>query len=113
MKDFSKTPFIFKFYENITSQIKKQYDGYIQHRSAKHGKVLSAYVGSLFIGHCDHNQLVEHFNVFGSKLNWDSLYLIYIGTDGSNINKEFEDKLLNCLKEDNGTVFKTRNMFVT
>ena len=36
-----------------------------------------------------------------------------MGTDGSNINKEFEDKLLNCLKEDNGTVFKTRNMFVT
>ena len=113
MKDFSKAPLIFKFYETITSQIKKQYDGYIQYRSAKHGKVLSPYVGSLFIGHCDHIQLVEHFNVFGSKLNWDSSYLIYMGTDGSNINKEFEDKLLNCLKEDNGTVFKTRNMFVT
>ena len=82
MKDFSKAPLIFKFYETITSQIKKQYDGYIQYRSAKHGKVLSAYVGSLFIGHCDHNQLVEHF-VFGSKLNWDSSYLIYIGTHGS------------------------------
>ena len=25
--------------------------------------------------------------------------------DGPNVNKAFEDKLLNCLKEDNGTEF--------
>ena len=28
------------------------------------------------------------------------------------VNKAFEGKLLNCLKEYNGTVFKTRNMFL-
>ena len=32
---------------------------------------LRAYVGSLFLGHFDHQQLVEYFNEFGSKLNWD------------------------------------------
>ena len=71
-KDFSKTPFTFKFDETTTTQIKKQYDGYIQYWSPKHGKVLSAYVGFLFLGHCDHQQLAKHFNEFGSKLNWDS-----------------------------------------
>ena len=59
IKEFSKTPFIFKFYEATTSQIKKQYNRYIQYRSSKHGKVLSAYVGSLFLGHCDHQQLMN------------------------------------------------------
>ena len=53
MKIFSEIPFTFKFDETTTSQIKKQYDGYIQYWYRKHGKVLSAYVGSLFLGHCD------------------------------------------------------------
>ena len=105
IKEFSKTPFIFKFYEATTSQIKKQYNRYIQYRSSKHGKVLSAYVGSLFLGHCDHQQLVEHLTEFGSKLNWDSSYLIRLDMDGPNVSKAFEDKLLNCLKEDNETEF--------
>ena len=69
MKDFSETPFTFKFDEITTSQIKKQYDGYVQNYSPKHGKVLSAYVRSLLLGHCDHQQLVKHFSEFGSKLN--------------------------------------------
>ena len=68
-------------------------------------KNLSAYAGSLFLGHFDHQQLVEYFNEFGSKLNWDSSYLINLVIDGPNINKAFEGKLLNCLKEDNGTEF--------
>ena len=68
-------------------------------------KNLSAYVGSLFLGHFDHQQLVEYFSEFGSKLNWDSSYLINLVMDGPNVNKAFEDKLLNCLKEDNGTEF--------
>ena len=37
-QDFSKTPFTFKFDETTTSQIKKQYDGYIQYWCPKHGK---------------------------------------------------------------------------
>ena len=53
MKILSEIPFTFKFDETTTSQIKKQYDGYIQYWYRKHGKVLSAYVGSLFLGHCD------------------------------------------------------------
>ena len=87
------------------SQIKKQYDGYIQYWSPKHVKVLSAYVGSLFLGHRDHQQLVEDFNEFGSKLSWASSYLIHLGLDGPNVNKAFEGNLLNCLKEDNGREF--------
>ena len=37
-QDFSKTPFTFKFDETTKSQIKKQYDGYIQYWCPKHGK---------------------------------------------------------------------------
>ena len=68
-------------------------------------KNLSAYAGSLFLGHFDHQQLVEYFNEFGSKLNWDSSYLINLVMDGPNVNKAFEDNLLNCFKEDNRAEF--------
>lgn len=68
MKDFSKSPFAFTFDETTATQIKKHYDGYIQYWSPKHGKILSANVGSLFLGHCDHQQLAEYFNEFASKL---------------------------------------------
>ena len=73
--------------------------------SLKHGKVLIVYIGSLFLGHCDHEKLVEHFYKFGSKLNLNSSYLMHLGMDGPNVNKAFEGKLLNCFKEDNGTEF--------
>ena len=36
--------------------------------------LLSVYVGSLFFSHCDYQQLVDNFNEFSSKLNWDSSY---------------------------------------
>ena len=51
-------------------------------------KFLMLYLRSLFLGHCDHQQVVDHFNEFGFKLR-DSSYLIHLGVGGPNVNKSF------------------------
>lgn len=53
LKNYMKdTPFTFKFDENISKQVKKQYDGYVQYFSKTHKKIVNHYAGSLFLGHC-------------------------------------------------------------
>ena len=58
MKDLSEAPSMFRFDETTASQIKTQYDEYIQYRSPKLGKLLSTYVASLHLSHSNHQQLV-------------------------------------------------------
>ena len=58
MKDLFEALFMFRFDETTPSQIKTQYDEYIQYRSPKHGKLLSTYVVSLYLSHSNHQQLV-------------------------------------------------------
>ena len=59
--DIDKTPFSFLFYKTTNSQLQKQYDGYIRYWSKCQKEVVTADFGSLFIGHCDSNQLMEHY----------------------------------------------------
>ena len=47
-QDFSKTPFTFKFDETTTSQIKKQYDGYIYYWCQKTWKKISVLMLGLY-----------------------------------------------------------------
>ena len=57
-KDGVGSPFTLKFDKTTTKQVKKQYDLYLGYWSKEHNCVINIYVGSLFIGHCDANDLV-------------------------------------------------------
>ena len=73
--------------------MKKQYDEYVQYFSKHHGQIITAYCGSLFIGHCDSSDLVQHFIDFSKEMKWDNSYLFQLGMDGPSVNKDFEKKL--------------------
>ena len=87
-KDIKGAGFSFKFDETTPSQVKKQYDGYITYFSKNLQKVITAYVGSLFVG------LFE----FMKTLNLDTDFLLSIGMDGPSVNKSFKKKLINELE---------------
>lgn len=120
LKDFKGSPFVFKFDETTTRQVKKQYDGYIQYWSPEQNLVSSVYCGSLFLGHCFSKDLLNHFNAFGDDLQWESDLLLQIGMDGPNVNLKFEQDLSNKIQEEYGVSFlnigscslhKTHNAF--
>ena len=51
LEDMKNMPFMFRFDETTTSQIKKQYGGYVNFYSKQERKVVTRYTGSLFVGH--------------------------------------------------------------
>ena len=95
--DINKTPFSFLFDENTNSQVQKQYDGYIRYWPKRQKVVATAYCGSLFIGHCYSNQLVEHYYEFEHSTKLNSTYLLHLGMDAPNVNKKFECELATTL----------------
>ena len=102
LEDFNNTPFVFKFDETTNSQIKKQYDGYIRYMSSSTNMMTTAYVGSLFVGHCNAKDLLDHFFEFIKDLNLDTDLLLGIGMDGPYVNKSFEASLIAKLEEEKG-----------
>ena len=60
MTDMEDEQYCFHFDETTTSQVKKQYDGYITYFSKKAKLVVCEYTGSLFVGHCPADALVQH-----------------------------------------------------
>lgn len=99
LMDFKGTPFSYKFDETTTSQVKKQYDGYVQYESKRFGDIVTRYCGSLFLGHCKAVDLKDHFFHFGRQLSWDINFLLQIETDGPNLNLSFRTLLKKQLKE--------------
>ena len=95
LKDVDGRPFVFKFDETTTSQVKKQYDGYVTSFSKTANKVTAIYAGSLFVGHCMAADLVDHFNEFMKELNLNTNYCLGISMDGPNVNKSFYRKMSN------------------
>ena len=98
VKKMRGIPFTFKFDETTTAQVKKQYDGYVQFWCSDSNEVINTYCGSLFVGHCDSDALLEHFLHFMHKLKLDLSLLLAIGMDGPNVNLSFERKLRNHLE---------------
>lgn len=87
------------FDETTTSQVKKQYDGYIQYEPMRYKKIVRHYAGSLFVEHCFAEDLKDHIIKLGENLKWDFRHLINVSMDGPNVNKAFhrllENELLN------------------
>ena len=105
MSDMAHEQFCFHFDETTTSQVKKQYDGYITYFSKKCHLVTCSYAGSLFVGHCPASALVEHFHHFIEDLNLDLENLMNLGMDGPNVNLKFSRDLQQELEENNKTSF--------
>ena len=82
--DFHSKAFCFKFDEATTSQVKKQYDGFVQYWSKSQNKIAMAYCGSLFVDHCPAEKLVEHLFAFVEKIGLDVKFMLHLGMDGPN-----------------------------
>ena len=102
--DVQKTPYSFKFNETMFSQMKKQYDRYISFFSKKLCKIVT-YCGSLFVGHCMADDLVDHFFKFVRDLGLNLNLLLALGIDGPNVNKSFKSKLAEELQKRHITHF--------
>ena len=92
--DFHAKAFCFKFDETTTSQVKKQYDGFVQYWSKSQNGIVVAYCGSLFVDHCPAEKLVEHFFTFIKKSGLDVKFMLHLGMDGPNVNLKFQRLLL-------------------
>ena len=68
------------------AQMKNQYEGYFYFWWFKWNEVVTFYCGSLFLGHCNSDELIEHFAMFGK----DTCYFPSLSMDSLNINKCFE-----------------------
>ena len=105
VQDISNKPFVFKFDETTTPQVKKQYDAYITYMSYRYQKIVTSYCGSLFVGHCTASDLKNHFHEFIRKLGLKTPYLLSLGMDGPNVNKSFAEKLSVELKSVDNTSY--------
>ena len=62
LKDFKDEPFTFKSDESIASQIKKQYDAYVQFWSPLPRQIVNSYWKSVFVGQCGSEELLKRFS---------------------------------------------------
>ena len=105
LKDFKDQPFTFKFDKLTTSQVKKRYDAYAQFWSSLHQQIVNRYCGSVFIGHCSSEELLNHFFKFGKDMVWVNRLLLHIGMDGPNVNLKFQEDLRKHFEEAAGQKF--------
>ena len=103
--DVRNIPFCFKFDKTTNQQVKMQYDAYLQYWSRNYDEIINTYCGSLFVGHCASDNLVDHVNIFLHDLDLDYNYLVQVGMDGPNVNLSFENKLCLSIKSDYRTTF--------
>ena len=89
IKDVADTPFSFLFDETTNRQVKKQYDGHVVYWSKQDRRVVHRHSGSLFVGHCDTDALVNHYLDFVKTFGLDSSTLLDFGMDGPNTNLSF------------------------
>ena len=59
----------------------------------------------MFVGHCTHEQLIEHYYEFTKNLKLDSSFLLNLGMDRPSVNNAFQQKLFDELHEKEGTSF--------
>ena len=93
LKDFKDQSFTFNFDGSTTNQVKKQYDAFVQFWSSLHQQIVNRYCGSVFVGHCGSEKLLNQFFEFGKVIVWGNRFLLHIGMDGPNVNLKFQEDL--------------------
>lgn len=75
--DVNRVLFSFLLDESTNNQVKKQNDGYVSYWSPRYGQVVSASLGSLFVGNWNADDLIEHYKMNLLK-KWNSnLFICY------------------------------------
>ena len=69
--DVCNTPFCIKFDDTTNGQVKKQCDAYLLYWSKSYDQIVNTFCGSLFVGHCASDHLVNYFNTFLKDLDLD------------------------------------------
>ena len=92
--DMKCVPYTFSFDETTIIQTKKQYDGYLQYPSSSLEEIVNSYHESIFIGHCSHKDLIQHYHEFENAMELDLTGLLHLGMDGPNLNKRFANVLI-------------------
>ena len=98
LDDIKGKPFFFLFDETTTQQVKKQFDAYLQYWSSEN-QISNIYAGSCFVGHCNSDQLFDHFHYFIKELELNPNLLLHLGMDGPNVNLKFQQDLAKYFDE--------------
>ena len=104
LSDVQTTPYSFRFVETTNSRVKKQYDGFISFFLKKLHKIVTLYCGTLFVGHCTADDLVDCFFEFVRDLGLNFNLLLALGIDSPNVNKSFKS-LIDELQKRGATHF--------
>ena len=56
--------------------------------------------GSIFISHCSHKDLIQHYHEIENAMELDSTLLLHLGMDGPNVNKKFANVLISETEEE-------------
>ena len=99
LNKLKELPFSFRLDETTTSQIKKQCDGYAIYHSKHFGRIVTGYLGTLFVGKCTADNLLCHLNEKLDKLKLSLVCIISVGKDGPSVNLLFKQKLETALQE--------------
>ena len=94
-----RCPFTFKFNENNSRLVNKQYDECFQYWLESEYKVLNRYCGSLFLWHCTIGDLLDHFKQYLVKSEFDPNYLLRLSLDAPNVKLAFQEKLQKHLRD--------------
>ena len=89
LDDLRGKPYSFRFDETTTSQIKKQYDGYATFFSDHLQQVITTYLGTLFVGKCSAQDILQDLEVLMEGLQIDLKLMLSLGMDGPNVNLLF------------------------
>ena len=68
LNELKQLPFSFCFDTTKSSQIKKQYDGYVTYHSKHFGQIVTVHLGTLFVEKFTANDLLCHLNEMLDKL---------------------------------------------
>ena len=93
---------------NLTKpqQVKlKNYDAYVIYFSYTNQVTVTAFCGSLFVGHCTAEDLLSHFFEFIKRFGLTTFSLLSLAMDWPSVNKSFANKLKTTLKANNTTSF--------
>lgn len=66
---------------------------------------MSAYCGSLCVGNCSNENLIEHFERFGEDMNVNPSHLLHLGMDDPKVNLAFQRQLFKSLRKKSDTSF--------
>ena len=106
-KDVKGQPFSFKFDKTMTKQVKRWYDAYIQCHSKVSKSITTSYCGSLFVGHCSAEDMLEQILKFTRRLGLNTALCIHLGMECLSVNKYFVRKHIGCFEKDHQITFLT------